>query len=452
GKAGDLPQAQSIFDQAAQLGIADGFTYSALIDAYGKAGDLPRAQRLFDQATQLGIADAFTYSALVDAYGKTGDLFRAQSIFDRATQLGIANAVTYSALVDTYGKAGDLPRAQGLFDQAAQLGIANAVTYNTLVDAYGKAGDLPRAQNIFDQAMQLGIADAVTYNTLVDAYGKAGDLPRAQSLFEQAMRLGVGDEVTCRIALGLAAQHGRGEWLARVPEEMRTPQVLFAFALRAHPSTTTTKLLEGERQSIAAQMALRYRVLGRSDTAGLRRLAEDCREAAQVAALDPFSRVRLAETEARCLRACGRDEEAANRWRGVDSLVTARETRASMLVESGRDFLVVGLNQGRESESLDGARRLLHGLCLARTARLDNPETIWSLASAFGGYADAKDALAAARPRGLAARVRPILAEAARDGRLAIQAIEQADLPEFYSGPARAGIAFLRELRADLGI
>ena len=59
-----------------------------------------RSQEVFDAALAAGLADSFTYTSLVDAWGKSGDAVRAQEVFDAALAAGLANAFTYTSLVD----------------------------------------------------------------------------------------------------------------------------------------------------------------------------------------------------------------------------------------------------------------------------------------------------------------------------------------------------------------
>jgi hypothetical protein len=199
----------------------------------------------------------------------------------------------------------------------------------------------------------------------------------------------------------------------------------------------------------AGIITLRYRLLGNTgSSADLRLLASDCGNLlARIADLDSFSRVRITEIEARCLRTCGTIEEAISIWTSINDLsIGNRETRASLLAESGRDLLIGGLRHHQEGQCKTGAQRLMQGWSLARLSDLHSMETLWAASEALSGYADARAEFATAPPR-LVSIVRPILAEGARDGRWAMDAVRTSDFPDFYLKPALAGMEFLAELK-----
>ncbi len=491
GKTGDVRRAQEVFEAARAAGLADEFTYSTLVDAYGKAGDVGRAQEVFEVARAAGLANAVTYNALVDAHGKAGDVGRAQEVFEAACAAGLANEFTYGTLVDAYGKAGDVGRAQEVFEAARAAGLANEFTYSTLLDAYGKAGDVGRAQEVFEAARTAGLADAVTHGALVDAYGKAGDVGRAQEVFEAARAAGLANEVTCliwfaavarqasasRIAAAIeliasqyppdrpaaraladaiawaAGRHGRPDWLERLPDAARSASVLFAYALRTTDVDRASSLMSqyGTRAA-AATMLLRYRRLGTTASATeLSALVDDCRRIREgTGSLDAFTLIRLTEIEGRCLRRVDRWTEVRDRWVSCEHLVVPRiETRATLLAESGRALLVLGLRRGDGASAREGAHRLLNGWSFARSLNPADPQALLASAHALGGFGDAKDEVSLSPPD-LAMPIRAILAEGARDGRWTAEAVQASDLPDDYLLPALRGIEFLHEMKEGI--
>jgi hypothetical protein len=120
-----------------------------------------------------------------------------------------------------------------------------------------------------------------------------------------------------------------------------------------------------------------------------------------------------------------------------------------LLAESGRDLLIGGLRYHQEANSREGAQRLMQGWSVARLSDLNNMETLWAASEALSGYADARAEIATAPPT-LVAIVRPILAEGARDGRWAMEAVRSGDFPDFYLKPALAGMEFLSELKQSI--
>jgi hypothetical protein len=91
----------------------------------------------------------------------------------------------------------------------------------------------------------------------------------------------------------------------------------------------------------------------------------------------------------------------------------------------------------------------MQGWSLARLSDLNSMETLWAASEALSGYADAREELAITPPT-LVAIVRPILAEGARDGRWAMDAVRASDFPDFYLKPALAGMEFLAELKRSV--
>ena|GEM_PF-3273284 len=486
GKSGNALRAQEVFEEALASRMADKVTYATLVDAWGKSGNALRAQEVFDAAVAAGMADVVTYAALLDAWGKSGNAVRAQEVFDAAVVAGKANEITYNALLDTWGKSGNPVRAQMVFDAAFAAGKANEVTYAALVDAWGKSGNAVRAQEVLDDAVAVQAANTFTYTALIDAWGRAGEPTRAQLIFDLAVNAGHADEVTGVVLLRAllsnsaseemltravefflsprrdristsvattiawsAARLRRFDWIQSLPESARDARTLYSFAMRVAPSRDALLFLQGfGSPASAAIVTLRFRLLDMTGSAALRSLANDCRILlARTIDLDSFSRVRITEIEARCLRRCGTIEEAIAIWTPIDDLsIGNRETRASLLAESGRDLLIGGLRHHEAGRCKAGAQRLMQGWSVARLSDLHSMETLWAASEALSGYADARVEIATAPP-GLVSIVLPILAEGARDGRWAMDAVRTSDFPEFYLKPALAGMEFLAELK-----
>jgi tetratricopeptide (TPR) repeat protein len=370
---------------------------------------------------------------------------------------GLADAVTYSSLVDTWGKAGDAVRAQEVFDAALAAGIADAVTYNSLVDAWGKAGELFQAQRVFEKALTAGHADEITDLVLLRALlsnSASGEvLTRAVEFLLSRRQFTRMSPSVAKMVGWAAARLGRLDWIQSLPAGARNARTLYSFALRVAPSNDALVFLQSlGATATAGIITLQYRLLGATAPAAeLRSLASECRNLVErILELDSFSRVRIAETEARCLRTCGAIEDVIASWAPIDDRsIGNRETRASLLAESGRDVLIGGLRHREERDCKRGAQRLMQGWSLARLSDFNDLETLWAASEALSGYADARTEIATAPPE-LVSVVWPILAEGARDGRWAMEAVRTGDLLDFYLTPALAGMEFLAELKQSL--
>ena len=370
---------------------------------------------------------------------------------------GLADAVTYSSLVDAWGKAGDAVRAQEVFDAALAAGMADEFTYTALVDAWGRAGEPVQAQRVFNRALTAGHANDITelvlLRALLSTSASREVLTRAVEFLLSRRQL---DRVSPSVATMVgwaAARLGRLDWIQSLPARARNARTFYSFALRVAPSNDALVFLQNlGATATAGIITLRYRLLGATAPAAeLRSLASECRNLVErIVELDSFSRVRIAETEARCLRTCGAIEDVIASWAPIEDLsIGNRETRASLLAESGRDVLIGGLRHREEGECKRGAQRLMQGWSLARLSDLNDLETLWAASEALSGYADARAEIATAPPE-LVSVVRPILAEGARDGRWAMEAVRTGDLPDFYLKPALAGMEFLAELKQSL--
>ena len=325
------------------------------------------------------------------------------------------------------------------------------------MDAWGKSGDAVRAQEVFDAALAAGLADEIADLALLRAL-QSNSAPRdaltraVESLLSRRQLEQISATVATTVAWA-AARLGRLDWMRGLPPGVCTGRPLFTFALHVEPSDGALAFLQSfGAVSLAGIIALRFRLLGPAGSiAELKSLARDCHDLVESATeLDSFSRVRITETEVRCLRRCGAIEEAIASWAKVDDLpVGNRETRASLLAESGRDLLIGGLRHGEVAQCVRGARRLTQGWSVARLSNLNDLEVLRTASEALGGYADARVEMATASPE-LVAMVRPILAEGARDGRWAVDAVRTSDLPDFYKTPALAGMEFLAELKLTL--
>ena len=344
-----------------------------------------------------------------------------------------------------------------LLSWSVRKGLADAVTYNSLVDAWGKAGELFQAQRVFEKALTAGHADEITDLVLLRALlsnSASGEvLTRAVEFLLSRRQFTRMSPSVAKMVGWAAARLGRLDWIQSLPAGARNARTLYSFALRVAPSNDALVFLQSlGATATAGIITLQYRLLGATAPAAeLRSLASECRNLVErILELDSFSRVRIAETEARCLRTCGAIEDVIASWAPIDDRsIGNRETRASLLAESGRDVLIGGLRHREERDCKRGAQRLMQGWSLARLSDFNDLETLWAASEALSGYADARTEIATAPPE-LVSVVWPILAEGARDGRWAMEAVRTGDLPDFYLTPALAGMEFLAELKQSL--
>ncbi|KAF8410769.1 hypothetical protein HHK36_003306 [Tetracentron sinense] len=195
---GHLLTAQQVHAHVSLRGlVADKFTASALIDAYGKCGNADYANKLFDEMPKRAV-DVVSWTALVTAFSSNGCVDQAFETFWRMKnsdnpECCKGDAVSLAALVSACAAADDmncLGRGRAIHAIVVKYGFeSNTRLANSLVHMYSVCKVMDDASNVFDGILSER-RDVVSWNVLISGFALNGEPERALRTFEEMISVG----------------------------------------------------------------------------------------------------------------------------------------------------------------------------------------------------------------------------------------------------------------------
>ncbi|MQL72320.1 hypothetical protein Taro_004633 [Colocasia esculenta] len=170
GRAGDLRQAQAVFDSMLHRDV---ISWTALVTAYAENGETAVARELFDSMPRRNTA---SWNAMVTAYARDLRVREAAELFGTMPR---RNAVSYAAMVAGFMRAGMLREAEELY-VGAPVELRDPAASNALISGYLRRGKLGEAVRVFEGML---VRDVVSWSSMVDGCCKGGRIDEARRLF-----------------------------------------------------------------------------------------------------------------------------------------------------------------------------------------------------------------------------------------------------------------------------
>lgn len=196
GKKGDFAMGKRVHQMAVQHNAAIGVEYlNALLDMYARCGQLKQAQAVFDDMKQRGLADVVSYNAMVAGFARAGKLEQALELLNEGAGHKLAlklDSRSFSPLLATCGKKGDLATGKRVHQMAVEHNAAHEVEYLTsLLSMYAGCAQLDEAMAIFEDLKRRGLADAAAYTAAINALARAGKIEHAMKLLDESTTAGL---------------------------------------------------------------------------------------------------------------------------------------------------------------------------------------------------------------------------------------------------------------------
>ncbi|KAI9121785.1 hypothetical protein K1719_007175 [Acacia pycnantha] len=157
-KIGNIKKAYEIFSQMKLMDIQPtSFIFNCLLNGFLKQDLQEDANRLFDEAVEHGIANVVTYNVLLTWLCDQGKIVEASNLWDKMIVKGIApSIVSYNSIVLGHCRKGHVDDASRVMNEILKSGLKpNAYTYTILIDGFFRKGDSEHALNLFDQMVAI---------------------------------------------------------------------------------------------------------------------------------------------------------------------------------------------------------------------------------------------------------------------------------------------------------
>ncbi|CAI9090044.1 OLC1v1024728C1 [Oldenlandia corymbosa var. corymbosa] len=199
------------------------FVCNGIIAMYGKCGKLGDAEQVFRETWQKGIADVISWNSVSAAYLQSGNPRKVMDVFklmaSKADSSLQADVVSLVNVLPACATLNAWSTGEELHSYAIRRGLVqDTFVGNALLDMYAKCAFMDEAERIFEE---MEVKDVVTWNAMVTGYSQIGRYDDALSLFEKMREENIKlNVVTWSAVIAGYAQRGLGKESLDVFREM----------------------------------------------------------------------------------------------------------------------------------------------------------------------------------------------------------------------------------------
>ncbi|XP_004293078.1 PREDICTED: pentatricopeptide repeat-containing protein At2g27610-like [Fragaria vesca subsp. vesca] len=158
---------------------------TSLIDAYVKTGSIPEAEKVFQTIDE---KDIVAWSAMLAGYAQIEDAVGAIKIFLQLTRKGVRpNEFTLSSIINACaGPSATVEQGKQFHACSIKLRLNNTLCLSSaLVTMYAKMGNIESANEVFKRQ---GERDLVSWNSMISGYAQHGQGNKVLEVFEEMRR------------------------------------------------------------------------------------------------------------------------------------------------------------------------------------------------------------------------------------------------------------------------
>jgi tetratricopeptide (TPR) repeat protein len=190
-KAGSVRAAQTLFENAAECGLAEPRAYALMVSILCGNGMANRAKTVFEDAMRIHPDSAsFLHTAIIRSMAPRHRIGDATKYFNDARRRGIADHETYVAMMSAHSYCRDFKSARAVFDLALRDGEYDQSIFCAMIKIYGRNGRNRLAEGVLDIAQRTGCADPIVYQYMMEMHREAGEFTEAIKVFDSAIAAG----------------------------------------------------------------------------------------------------------------------------------------------------------------------------------------------------------------------------------------------------------------------
>eukprot|EP01018_Ginkgo_biloba_P006756 Gb_06104 [translate_table: standard] len=163
-------------------------TYGMMMSLYQKAGNLCEAECIFEHMKNTDTNCCGAYSAMITIYVRLGLYEKAEVVIDLMKKKQVApNQENWLVQLNAYSQQGKLQEAEKVMQSMQESGIPpNIIAFNSLITGYGKMGLFECAVSLFHDLLHIGLKpDEATYRSMIEGCGRAGKLKQAMRYYDE---------------------------------------------------------------------------------------------------------------------------------------------------------------------------------------------------------------------------------------------------------------------------
>jgi pentatricopeptide repeat protein len=170
GEQKELATGKRVHAIAQKHGASQGVEYlSSLMSMYAGCGEIAQAEAVFADLVQRGMANEYTYGIMINAYARSSNVRSAMSLLEEGTSRGLRwDSRTFCALLVACGDNSLSAFGERVHAIAQKHGAADGTPYlNSLLYFYARRQLFDEANVLFERMKQRGLANGVSYGALM---------------------------------------------------------------------------------------------------------------------------------------------------------------------------------------------------------------------------------------------------------------------------------------------